>query len=88
MAPIISIFNGITVSINYRDHNPPHCHAKYGEFVATYNLKTGEIMEGSFPKKQNKRVRKWARQNQKELLENWKLARSGQQTFRIPGELI
>jgi hypothetical protein len=32
--PLISSFYGILVYIYYRDHNPPHIHAKYNEFEA------------------------------------------------------
>ena len=85
MAPIISVFNGITVSINYRDHNPPHIHVQYGEFKAIYNIKTGERINGNLPTEQHKIVVKWARQNLQKLLKNWELASNGKQTFKIRG---
>ena len=34
-----------------KDHNPPHFHAKYGEFIGIINIQTGELMEGELPKK-------------------------------------
>ena len=32
--PSISRFFGIIIYFYYRDHNPPHFHAVYGEFEA------------------------------------------------------
>jgi hypothetical protein len=32
----------------FREHNPPHFHARYGEFVAEIDLQ-GKIIEGSLP---------------------------------------
>lgn len=29
--PVVSRFFGIVISLNYRDHNPPHFHASYGD---------------------------------------------------------
>ena len=87
MAPTVSIFYGTTVSINYRDHNPPHCHAKYGEFKAIYNLETGDMIKGNFPKGQKKMLEKWIKRYKKELLKNWELASKGKQTFKISGRI-
>lgn len=32
--PEISRFYGIIIAIYYNEHNPPHFHAKYGEYIA------------------------------------------------------
>ena len=71
--PEVSKFFGIRITMFYREHGIPHFHAEYQSFSASYNTNTGEIMEGTLPKKQDKIVQKWARQYQKELLENWEI---------------
>ena len=46
MAPTISRFYGIRIYINFREHNPPHFHAAYGDFEAAFNM-SGELMAGN-----------------------------------------
>ncbi|MBK7259192.1 MAG: DUF4160 domain-containing protein [Ignavibacteriae bacterium] len=41
--PEISRFLGIVIAIFYRDHVPPHFHAKYGEFEITVGIETGIV---------------------------------------------
>ena len=41
--PELSRFLGIVIAMYYRDHNPPHFHAVYGECEATFNISTGEV---------------------------------------------
>lgn len=43
--PEISRFLGIVIAMFYNDHNPPHFHAKYGDFRAAIAIHTGEIIE-------------------------------------------
>lgn len=83
--PVISRFFGIKIIINYNDHNPPHFHAEYGEFKAVFSMKTGEQIEGKFPKVGIKIISNWARQNRKRLIENWELARSKKELKPITG---
>ncbi|MDY2741240.1 DUF4160 domain-containing protein [Bullifex porci] len=32
-----------------REHEPSHVHSLYGEFVDTFNINTGEMIEGDLP---------------------------------------
>lgn len=41
--PTISRFYGIVVFINYRDHAPPHFHARYGAQEVTIEIQTGTV---------------------------------------------
>jgi hypothetical protein len=43
VAPRISYFYGIVVSIYSSDHPPPHFHARYGEYEAKIDIDTGEL---------------------------------------------
>jgi hypothetical protein len=44
--PRISVFYGILIRMFFNDHTPPHFHARYGEFEATVEIDTLEILEG------------------------------------------
>lgn len=83
--PIISIFFGIVIRINFRDHNPPHLHADHGDREAVFNIRTGEVMEGSLPRKATRSVQLWIAMNREALLANWDLAYNGEPTLKIPG---
>ncbi len=56
--PEISRFLGIIIYINWREHNPPHIHAKYGEYQITVELGS-LIVEGRFPKRALNHVLEW-----------------------------
>jgi len=68
--PEISRFLGIVIFMNFNDHNPPHFHAKYGDFQITVDIGSG-IVEGKFPKRALAHVMEWYEQHREELLENW-----------------
>ncbi|HPV21124.1 MAG TPA: DUF4160 domain-containing protein, partial [bacterium] len=48
--PEISRFLGIVVFMNFKDHNPPHFHAMYGDYQIIVEINTG-VVEGKFPKR-------------------------------------
>ena len=37
--PQISFFLGVIIRMFYRDHNPPHFHAVYGDFEESKNVR-------------------------------------------------
>ena len=47
--PIICSFRGIKITINYREHMPPHFHAYYGEDECCIDIKQIEKISGAFP---------------------------------------
>ena len=47
--PEISRFLGIVIGMFYRDHNPPHFHARYGEAEAAISIRDGLVLWGSLP---------------------------------------
>lgn len=51
--PIISKFYGIEIKMYFiqKEHNPPHIHAFYGEYVSIININTLEEIEGNLPSK-------------------------------------
>ncbi|MBE5914024.1 MAG: DUF4160 domain-containing protein [Pseudobutyrivibrio ruminis] len=72
--PVISRFFGIDILMYYDDHNPPHFHAKYGDYKALIDINKARVLEGNLPSTQMKLVLAWAIIHKEELLEDWKLA--------------
>ena len=67
----------------YRDHEPAHFHAIYGEYEITYEINTG-IMNGKFPRRALSHVIEWNELHKQELLENWRLIKERQPLNKIP----
>ena len=74
--PEISRFFGIIIAVFYNEHNPPHFHARYGEYKVAIDIKSLRILEGQLPGRALGLVIEWASQHQDELLEDWELAKS------------
>ncbi len=81
--PTISMFRGIKIFMNWREHQPPHFHATYGGDEVLVSIRELEVLEGSMPGKQLKMLLGWAAFHQEELLENWELAEKNQELFEI-----
>ncbi len=71
--PEISRFLGIIISMYYDEHNPPHFHAKYGNYEVTIEIESG-IAKGEFPKRAMRAVLEWLDLYKEELLQDWELA--------------
>jgi hypothetical protein len=71
--PELARFFGIIIYMNWRDHNPPHIHAVYGEHEALVSL-NGKVLNGSLPKRALSLVFEWLAIHRDELLEDWELA--------------
>jgi len=56
----------------FRDHQPAHFHAIFGEFEAQIDISEGEIIEGNLPKKALRLVQAWVELHREELLLNYK----------------
>ena len=69
--PTIAIIDSIRILIYYWDHMPPHFHAEYNEFEILIEIKSLQILAGSLPAKQMKRVLRWAKDNKTILLNKW-----------------
>ncbi|MBI5416663.1 DUF4160 domain-containing protein [Candidatus Poribacteria bacterium] len=73
--PEICRFLGIIISMYYKEHSPPHFHAKYGEKRASFSINELKLIEGSLPKRVVSLILEWAFEHRDELLKNWELAR-------------
>ena len=71
--PEITRFYGITVKMFFNDHNPPHIHAIYGEYMGAFRVDTLEMTEGDLPIKAQRLVREWTLKNKRDLIDMWQL---------------
>jgi hypothetical protein len=69
--PEISRFLGIIITMHFRDHNPPHFHAWYAEYSATFSIADLRLIEGELPKRITSLVLEWAFEHRDELMDNW-----------------
>ena len=81
--PRLSIFYGIAIYLYYEDHNPPHFHARYAEHEARVIIATGELLDGSLPRRALRLVGEWVDEHRDELLECWARAVSGHEPGTI-----
>jgi hypothetical protein len=81
--PEVSRFYGIIIAFYYNEHNPPHFHAKYGEFRAEVDIRTLQILNGDLPKRAKSMVLEWADEHRNELMQNWELARQNNELKAI-----
>ena len=72
--PEISRFLGIVIAMYYRDHEPAHFHADYGEYGITVTILDG-VVEGHFPRRALRHVLEWYELHTEELQQNWERAR-------------
>lgn len=80
--PEISRFLGIIICMYYDEHNPPHFHAKYGDYEITVEIGSGTI-EGKFPKRALSAVLEWYKLHKNELIIDWELATKNQPLNKI-----
>ena len=49
------------------EHSPPHFHAYYNEYKATFSIETLELTQGELPRRQLRLVQAWAELHEDEL---------------------
>ena len=71
--PVLSRFYGIIIRMYFlqSEHNPPHIHVIYGEYVGVIDIRTTEMIQGDLPNKALKIVQEWTQIHQEELLKMW-----------------
>lgn len=72
--PVISRFYGIVIKMYLRqkEHNPPHLHAIYGDYVGLFSLEEGEMYEGDIPVKEQKLIKNFILHYREPLYDMWK----------------
>lgn len=81
--PEVSRFFGIVVKIFYREHDPPHFHARYSGHRASVEIETLKA-EGDLPPRALSLLLAWAELHHVELAEDWERARAGEPLYQIP----
>lgn len=81
--PEICRFLGIVIAMYYNEHYPPHFHAKYGEYRASFSIEELKIIEGNMPKRVISLILEWAFEHRDELTEDWELAKRKEQLKSI-----
>lgn len=71
--PVISRFYGITIKmyLKEKEHNPPHTHAFYGEYIGIFSIINGNMVEGDMLLKEQRLISRFIENNRKKLLEMW-----------------
>ncbi len=79
--PRLSEFYGIVVYMYWKDHNPPHFHAIYGDDEALVKIADGAMLAGSLPRTAARLVTEWTQLYHDDLMANWERA-------QVPGPLL
>jgi hypothetical protein len=67
----------------YDEHAPPHFHALYSGDEAQITIDPIRLWQGDLPQRALSLVIEWAALHQRELMENWNLARQDQRPRKI-----
>jgi hypothetical protein len=65
------------------DHNPPHFHAIYGEYEASFAISPVRLANGWLPPRCSGLVYEWAVKYETALGESWNEARNGRKPSKI-----
>ena len=71
--PVISRFYGMVVKMFFlaSEHNPPHIHVVYGEYMGIIDIRTAQMIQGDLPHKALALVQEWTNLHKDELLKMW-----------------
>lgn len=72
--PVICRFYGIAILMFFKDHHPPHFHAKYEGQLAVYSIKGCRLLAGKMPPRASRLIKEWAKLHEKELMADWHIA--------------
>jgi len=81
--PTLSMFFGIVIRVNPREHNPPHFHAQFQDCEGSFDIATGEMTVGDLDTRQQRLVQAWWEIHKDELRANWDLIQNGEAHFKI-----
>ena len=71
--PVIARFYGLIIKMYFQqaEHNPPHFHVVYGEYMGVFDIQTLKMIEGDLPAKAQSLVREWAANHTEALFKIW-----------------
>ena len=69
----IAAFYGIVIfmHLTQKEHNPPHIHAVYGEYEATFLVADDSLLKGEFPSKGTALVQEFISLHREEFANMW-----------------
>ncbi|MEO7559092.1 MAG: DUF4160 domain-containing protein [Nitrosospira sp.] len=82
--PTISMFYGIIIQMFWRDHAPPHFHARYAGDQVAIDIRTLRVLEGKMSRRALVLVLEWAQEHRDGLMEDWELCTRNQLPKKIP----
>lgn len=80
--PVISRFYGILIFMFWREHAPPHFHAKYGEDEVVVEIETGTV-KGGMNRRALEMVQEWRELRRAELMREWRRVEERKSLFPI-----
>lgn len=86
--PEISRFFGIVIAMFYKEHMPPHFHAKYSWQWAAFSIEDLTLIEGELPRRAISLILEWAFQHRDALMVNWEKAQRREPLDKIEPLLI
>ncbi|HEY0331460.1 MAG TPA: DUF4160 domain-containing protein [Rhodopseudomonas sp.] len=69
--PVVAIVDAVKIEFYPDEHPPPHFHARYAEFIAQIEIRTGRVLRGSLPPAKLRRVLFWADKHYIGLMNAW-----------------
>lgn len=71
--PVLSRFYGLIIKMYFQqaEHNPPHVHVLYGEYMGAIEIESLKMAEGDLPPKALAMAQEWVQLHQSELLTIW-----------------
>lgn len=71
--PVIGRFYGVTIKMYFRqkEHEPPHIHAIYGEYIGMFSIYDGKMYNGDLPLREQKFVEAFIMYYRERLLQMW-----------------
>jgi hypothetical protein len=70
--PELCRFLGISITMYFNDHDPPHFHVRYNEHRGKFGIADLAMMDGDIPSIVTALVLEWANVHRMELAANWK----------------
>lgn len=80
--PVLCRFMGVTIFMFWKDHNPPHFHARYGEYLAALDFE-GNVIMGNLPPRVLSMIQEWTSIHLEELKNNWVRMQTKQYPYPI-----
>ena len=81
--PELCRFDGLHITIRWFDHNPPHFHADYGGNEVEMDIWEVTLRQGQLPPRLRRRLHRWTRELQSELMDSWNDASAGNPPKKI-----